>query len=358
MLDGVDVRLGTTELPDAAVYVDASYEGDLLARLRRPVRRRPRVARASTASAGPDGSRRTGRASTTSRCCSRRSPTTARCSRSSASRSSTSAAGRPSGSARATAALQAYGFRVCLTDRAGEPPARSSRRDGYDPREFELLRRYLVRRRPVEARDLLGLVPDLLPNGKCDVNSIGPFSLNLLDGTNRDYPDGDAAARERVRERAPALHAGASSTSSRTTTPCRAHPRRGRRAGACAPTSSRTPAAGRTSSTSATARRMLGEHVLRERDLLDARRSRRRRRARLVQHRHPRGRAHVAATCPSTSATPAVFNEGYLSVAGAAVPDPVPLADAAARGRRRTCSCRSACRRRTSRSARCGWSRR
>jgi hypothetical protein len=32
MLDGVDVRLGETALPDAAVYVDASYEGDLLPR--------------------------------------------------------------------------------------------------------------------------------------------------------------------------------------------------------------------------------------------------------------------------------------------------------------------------------------
>src|ERR671911_1064630 len=31
MLDGVDVRLGTDELPDAAVVVDASYEGDAMA---------------------------------------------------------------------------------------------------------------------------------------------------------------------------------------------------------------------------------------------------------------------------------------------------------------------------------------
>ena len=32
-LDGVDVRVGTWDVPDAAVYVDASYEGDLMARL-------------------------------------------------------------------------------------------------------------------------------------------------------------------------------------------------------------------------------------------------------------------------------------------------------------------------------------
>src|SRR5215203_6285236 len=94
--------------------------------------------------------------------------------------------------------LQAYGFRVCLTDRDvnripfAEP-------DGYDAGEFELLARYLAAV-DVEARDLLGLVPDLLPNGKCDVNSIGPFSLNLLDGSNRSYPDGDESTRQRLRE--------------------------------------------------------------------------------------------------------------------------------------------------------------
>jgi hypothetical protein len=96
--------------------------------------------------------------------------------------------------------LQGYGFRLCLTDRPAnaipfpEPP-------GYDPSRFELLRRYLhAAGDRVGARDLLGLVPDLLPGGKCDVNSIGPFSLNLLDGSNRDYPDGDARTRDRVRQ--------------------------------------------------------------------------------------------------------------------------------------------------------------
>jgi len=32
-LDGIDVRLGTADVPDAAMYVDASYEGDVMARL-------------------------------------------------------------------------------------------------------------------------------------------------------------------------------------------------------------------------------------------------------------------------------------------------------------------------------------
>lgn len=97
------------------------------------------------------------------------------------------------------ASLQAYQLRLCLTDRDSnripfdEPP-------GYDPADFELLRRLLAAA-PFAAGDLLGLVPGLLPGGKCDVNSIGPFSLNLLDGTNREYPDGDDETRSRVYER-------------------------------------------------------------------------------------------------------------------------------------------------------------
>jgi hypothetical protein len=97
--------------------------------------------------------------------------------------------------------LQSYGFRLCLTDRpANTIPIGAP--EGYDPGRFELLRRYLASvARDVQAADLLGLVPGLLPGGKCDVNSIGPFSLNLLDGSNRDYPDGDQQARARVRRR-------------------------------------------------------------------------------------------------------------------------------------------------------------
>lgn len=96
--------------------------------------------------------------------------------------------------------LQAYQLRLCLTDRSDnqrpldEPP-------GYEPGRFGVLRRYLAAAGGrVAARDLIGLVPDLLPNGKCDVNSIGPFSLNVLSGANRAYPDGDAATRAAIYE--------------------------------------------------------------------------------------------------------------------------------------------------------------
>jgi hypothetical protein len=179
MLDGIDV---VAELPDAAVYVDASYEGDLLADREVPFA----VGRESRELYGE---RWAGR----------------------------QPAYRPSkhnfdvllspyaedGSllphiqddpeeqlGEGDGALMAYQFRVCLTDRDPIPFAEP---DGYDPAEFALLDRYRAARPDAP---LLGLVHDLLPNGKCDVNSIGPFSLNVLDGSNADYLDGD---REAVR---------------------------------------------------------------------------------------------------------------------------------------------------------------
>ena len=85
-------------------------------------------------------------------------------------------------------ALMAFQFRVCLTQRDPIPFEKPA---GYDPAEFALLDRWRAAR---PERELMGLVPDLLPNGKCDVNSIGPFSLNVLDGSNRDYLEGDRDA--------------------------------------------------------------------------------------------------------------------------------------------------------------------
>jgi hypothetical protein len=196
-LEGVDVRLDTGELPDAAVYVDATYEGDLLRRFGIPYRvgREPRSLH---------GERWAGRQPAT-RPGKHNFPVLV---------SPFDADGALLPHVRAPdldgdgwpkddlgsgdGGLQAYAFRVCLTDRM-ENRIPFTRPDGYDPAEFELLRRLLAAW-PCEARDVLGLVPDLLPNGKCDVNSIGPFSLNVLDGSNRAYPDGDETARARVRE--------------------------------------------------------------------------------------------------------------------------------------------------------------
>ncbi|MBV8931053.1 MAG: FAD-dependent oxidoreductase [Kutzneria sp.] len=98
--------------------------------------------------------------------------------------------------------VMAYGYRVCLSSAPDRIPF--ARREGYREEEWELARRYfaLLAGQGVEitAGKVIGLVPNL-PNGKCDGNSLGPLSLNLLDGSNWGYPDADFAARERIRQR-------------------------------------------------------------------------------------------------------------------------------------------------------------
>jgi hypothetical protein len=305
MLDGIDVR---RELPDAAVYVDASYEGDLLPRFGVPyaVGREPRDLY---------GERWAGR----------------------------QPAYRPSkhnfsvvlspfddeGSllpfirepeldedgwpaerlGEGDGGLQAYGFRVCLTDRP-ENRLPFEEPEGYDPAEFELLRRYLE---AMPDAQVLGLVSDLLPNGKCDVNSIGPFSLNLLDGSNRSYPNGTDDERAAVRERHLRYTQGLLYFLSQVRDDVA-------RWGLCADEfedSGGWPHQLYVRD----GRRMLGDHVLTEHDLVEAR---------------PQDDAVAIGSynidirevertwryLPEYDRTAAVFNEGYLSVA--VPPYPIP----------------------------------
>jgi hypothetical protein len=318
MLDraGVEVALGD-DAGDAAVYVDASYEGDLMASRGVPyaVGREPRALYGETWAGRQPATRPS------------KHNFPVRISPFADDGSLLPHVREPELDARGWPAdrigegdggLQAYQFRLCLTDRAEnrlplhEPP-------DYDPDEFELLRRYLAAV-DVDARDLVGLVPDLLPNGKCDVNSIGPFSLNLLDGSNRGYPDGDTAARDRIRARhlhhARALLVFLANDD--------AVPERIRRElarwGPCADEFEDTDGWPHQLYVR-DGRRMLGEYVLRESDLLDGR---------------PQPDAVATGSynidirevertwryLPEYVREPAVFNEGYLSVA--VPPYPIP----------------------------------
>ncbi len=198
--------------------------------------------------------------------------------------------------------LQAYAYRVCLThgdERLPfEPPA------GYDERDFELLARYLDAcgdTRP------LGLVRDLLPNGKCDVNSIGPVSLNVLDGSNRDYLDGD---REAVVERHRRYtHGFLFFLADRGLLDGWGFPPDEFDGGLPHQLYVRD------------ARRLVGEHVLTEHDLGGARRQ-----ADVVAlgsyNIDVREVERTWRYLPEYERTPAVFNEGYLSVA--VPPYPIP----------------------------------
>lgn len=96
--------------------------------------------------------------------------------------------------------VMAYGYRVCLTTAADRVPF--PRRDGYDEAHWELGRRlfhhWSAQGFEPPAGYLIGLEPNL-PGGKCDANSLGPFSLNVLDGSSWEYPTADPAGRERLR---------------------------------------------------------------------------------------------------------------------------------------------------------------
>ncbi|MGI5288881.1 FAD-dependent oxidoreductase [Nonomuraea polychroma] len=96
--------------------------------------------------------------------------------------------------------VMSYGYRVCMTTAPDRIPF--ERRPGYDEEHWELGRRLFRhwREQGVEPRAgrLVGLEPNL-PNGKCDGNSLGPFSLSVLDRSAWAYPDAGPAERERIR---------------------------------------------------------------------------------------------------------------------------------------------------------------
>lgn len=91
--------------------------------------------------------------------------------------------------------LQSYCYRVCLTDdpaRAVEIPPPP----GYDPATYVLARRYLeALGDQATLRHFMG--PGRIPNGKVDVNSGGPVSTSLLGGSF-GYPEAGPGERGRI----------------------------------------------------------------------------------------------------------------------------------------------------------------
>ena len=86
--------------------------------------------------------------------------------------------------------IQAFNFRVCLTRAADRLPF--PKPEGYDPARYELLLRYIR----AGVWDVLGNNQPM-PNGKTDWNNNGAVSSDNI-GRNHDWPDTDYWDRERI----------------------------------------------------------------------------------------------------------------------------------------------------------------
>ncbi|WP_203433956.1 FAD-dependent oxidoreductase [Jiangella asiatica] len=86
--------------------------------------------------------------------------------------------------------IQAYNFRICLTRSAERRPF--PRPPGYDPARYELLLRYLR----AGVWDAMRLNTPM-PNGKTDMNNNGAVSTDNI-GRNYEWPEADYATRETI----------------------------------------------------------------------------------------------------------------------------------------------------------------
>lgn len=88
--------------------------------------------------------------------------------------------------------IQAYMYRLCLTDVAANRVALEKPRD-YDPMNYQLLARYFAK-----GFDQVFRKFDRIPNGKTDVNNWGALSFDAI-GLNYPYPTASYAERDRIR---------------------------------------------------------------------------------------------------------------------------------------------------------------
>ena len=90
--------------------------------------------------------------------------------------------------------VQSYNYRICLSD---DPANRIgiSRPQDYDSSRYELLLR-LLEKKPAQNLNAF-LKMDLMPNHKTDINNNGAFSTDMI-GQSYDYPEGDWPLRKKI----------------------------------------------------------------------------------------------------------------------------------------------------------------
>jgi len=90
--------------------------------------------------------------------------------------------------------VQTYNIRVCLTkDSANKIPI--TQPEDYRPERYELLLRLLEKKPVKSVREIMTL--SRMPNDKTDINNNGPFSTDMI-GMSWDYPEADYSKRAAI----------------------------------------------------------------------------------------------------------------------------------------------------------------
>jgi hypothetical protein len=95
-------------------------------------------------------------------------------------------------------AVQSYNFRMCFSQSADRVPF--AKPEGYDPHRYALLARFIEARSKAEGHPpALGTLMkiDRLPNGTTDVNNNGAFSTDYIGGSWK-YPNANYAERDQI----------------------------------------------------------------------------------------------------------------------------------------------------------------
>jgi len=94
--------------------------------------------------------------------------------------------------------MQAYNFRFCLTQNKNNFIPITAPFD-YDPSKYELLKRVIAQRVGLGWKHILKsyLLINQMPNGKTDINNMGPFSTDFI-GENWNYVEADFATRKTI----------------------------------------------------------------------------------------------------------------------------------------------------------------
>ncbi|MBI5773161.1 MAG: FAD-dependent oxidoreductase [Verrucomicrobia bacterium] len=98
--------------------------------------------------------------------------------------------------------VQTYNYRLCMTrTKANMIPWERLKPPGYNEKKYELLARLLEAHekagKPLRVGALMN--PVMMPNDKTDTNNNGAFSTDFI-GENYDFPDGDYATRARIEQ--------------------------------------------------------------------------------------------------------------------------------------------------------------